>query len=159
MDMETSTGETTEQMTEQGGEPKGSASGRVGSLAAPVKKSLEKMMGSMKERLTVSDRESETHREGPIALSIEQQTAKLPSDVFLWAALGSIGASAALQLSGRRQLSNFIGQWAPTFLLFGLYNKIVKTMGSDRAGGAARANENDPVRRMVPDGELEPSLH
>lgn len=127
-------------------------------VAAPAKKSLEKMMGAVKERLAVPERESETHHEGPIALSIEQQTAKLPSDVFLWAALGSIGASAALQLSGRRQMSTFVGQWVPTFLLFGLYNKIVKTMGSDRVGGAARANENDPVRRMALEGGAA-SLH
>jgi hypothetical protein len=33
------------------------------------------------------------HREGPLARSIEQQTAKLPSDLFLWLALGSIGGS------------------------------------------------------------------
>ena len=76
--------------------------------------------------------EAEKHKEGPIALSIEQQTAKLPSDVFLWAAAGSIVASAALQLTGRREQSNFVGQWAPTFLVLGLYNKIVKVLGSDR---------------------------
>ena len=39
------------------------------------------------------------HREGPIARSIEQQTAKVPSDVFLWAALGSIAASLAFKFS------------------------------------------------------------
>jgi hypothetical protein len=32
----------------------------------------------------------EEHREGPVARSIEQQTAKLPSDVFLWASFGSV---------------------------------------------------------------------
>ena len=30
------------------------------------------------------------HREGFIAKTIEEQTAKLPSDTFLWLALGSI---------------------------------------------------------------------
>ena len=40
------------------------------------------------------------HREGPVARSIEQHTAKLPSDLFLWAALGSIGTSLIFQLSG-----------------------------------------------------------
>ena len=29
----------------------------------------------------------------------------------------------------RGQLSLFIGQWAPTLLLLGVYNKIVKVMG------------------------------
>src|SRR5829696_5672853 len=66
------------------------------------------------------------HTEGPVARAIEQQTAKLPSDLFLWAALGSIGVSLFLQCEGKKVESNFVGQWAPTFLLLGLYNKIVK---------------------------------
>jgi hypothetical protein len=72
------------------------------------------------------------HSEGSIARSIEEQTAKLPSDTFLWAAIGSIGISMVLQLTGKRDISNFVGQWAPTFLILGLYNKIVKVAGSDR---------------------------
>lgn len=71
------------------------------------------------------------HTEGTLARTIEQQTAKLPSDTFLWAAVGSIGLSLALQLMGKSQVSNFVGQWAPTFLLLGVYNKIVKVEGSD----------------------------
>lgn len=71
------------------------------------------------------------HREGPIARTIEQQTAKLPSDLFLWAALGSIGASLYFQLTGREKTANFIGHWAPTLLILGLYNKVVKLQGSD----------------------------
>jgi len=73
----------------------------------------------------------EEHREGPIARTIEQQTAKLPSDAFLWAAFGAIGASMILQISGKDHKANLVGQWAPTLLILGLYNKIVKLMGSD----------------------------
>ena len=71
------------------------------------------------------------HSEGSIARAIEQQTAKLPSDTFLWAALGSIGLSLGLQMAGKKEMSNFVGQWAPTFLILGLYNKLVKLQGSD----------------------------
>ncbi len=71
------------------------------------------------------------HREGAVARSIEQQTAKVPSDTFLWAALGSIGASLFLQAAGKRHYANFVGQWAPTLLILGLYNKMVKLHGSD----------------------------
>jgi hypothetical protein len=71
------------------------------------------------------------HAEGQLARTIEEQTAKLPSDTFLWAALGSMVVSAALQLAGNQKTSLFIGQWAPSFLLLGLYNKIVKVAGSD----------------------------
>ena len=40
------------------------------------------------------------HTEGTVARTIEEQTAKLPSDTFLWAAGASIAASATLQLLG-----------------------------------------------------------
>ncbi len=72
------------------------------------------------------------HEEGPVAKTIEQQTAKLPSDVFLWAAMGSIGASALLQVMGKKQASLFVGDWVAPFLLLGVYNKIVKVQGSDK---------------------------
>ena len=70
--------------------------------------------------------------EGTVARTIEQQTAKLPSDLFLWAALGSIGVSATLQIAGKQKASLFVGQWVAPFLLLGVYNKIVKVAGSDR---------------------------
>jgi hypothetical protein len=74
--------------------------------------------------------------EGRVAKSIEEQTAKLPSDTFLWMAVGAMAASAALQISGNKNVSLFIGQWAPSFLLFGIYNKLVKQLGSDRTENA-----------------------
>src|SRR5262249_37716970 len=77
------------------------------------------------------------HSEGVVARTIEQQTAKLPSDLFLWAAGASIVGSLALQGMGRQHASLFVGQWAPTFLILGLYNKLVKVHGSD-PGPAAR---------------------
>ena len=72
-----------------------------------------------------------THTEGPVAKSIEQQTAKLPSDTFLWAAVGAMAFSAVLQLSRAKSASHFVGQWAPTLLILGVYNKLVKLQGSD----------------------------
>ena len=71
------------------------------------------------------------HTEGTVAHMLEEQTARLPSDLFLWAALGSILGSMALQFAGRKEESNFVGQWAPTFLILGVYNKIVKVAGHD----------------------------
>lgn len=75
--------------------------------------------------------QASSHAEGPVARMIEDQTAQLPSDLFLWAACGSIGASLLLKSSGRDHMALFVGQWAPTFLLLGIYNKIVKVAGSD----------------------------
>jgi hypothetical protein len=69
--------------------------------------------------------------EGPLARAIEEQTARLPSDIWLWAAGGSIALSLFLQASNDKPRSLFIGQWAPTFLLLGIYNKMVKQNGSN----------------------------
>ncbi len=81
---------------------------------------------------TLMDITSNTeHKEGPVAKGIEKQTAKIPSDIFLWAALGSIGVSLALKIAGKRHNALFVGQWAAPFLLLGLYNKLVKLEGSD----------------------------
>ena len=80
--------------------------------------------------------DTQSHSEGQIAKRIEEQTAKLPSDTFLWMAVGVMSVSATMQLMGNRHVSLFIGQWAPTFLIFGLYNKLVKQLGSDRRQNA-----------------------
>jgi hypothetical protein len=80
-----------------------------------------------------SQTEAEQHSEGMLAKIIEQQTAKLPSDIFLWAAGASILGSLALKIAGRRHDALFVGQWAAPFLLLGVYNKIVKVAGSDRS--------------------------
>ena len=81
------------------------------------------------------------HKEGPVARAIEDKTARLPSDMFLWMAGASVIGSAALKVvelvrsspkERRGTLSVFVGMWAPTFLLLGLYNKIVKVAGSDQ---------------------------
>lgn len=92
--------------------------------------------------------EKAEHKEGPVARSIEKQTAKLPSDLFLWAAGASILLSLTFEIvgmvrdsgeeksSGGRKsaapLATFFGMWVPSFLLLGVYNKIVKVAGSDR---------------------------
>jgi len=90
----------------------------------------------MQDTLTKSEAEQSSkpeHREGTVARTIEQQTAKLPSDFFLWTALGSIGVSLAMLLTGNKQKANFVGQWVPTVLCLGIYNKLVKLHGSDGA--------------------------
>jgi hypothetical protein len=99
-------------------------------------------MNSMKDAMSeaiehpITDprtRPTREHREGKVARSIEQQTAKIPSDAFLWSAVGSIGVSLALRFMGKGEAANFVGQWAPTFLILGMYNKMVKLHGSDGA--------------------------
>jgi hypothetical protein len=74
----------------------------------------------------------QTPEEGPIAKGIERQTTKLPSDWFLFAAIGAMTASMTLQAMRKDHASLFVGQWVPTILILGLYNKLVKQLGSDR---------------------------
>ena len=82
--------------------------------------------------MTVSTSARFDHTEGTVARAIEERTATLPSDTFLWAAVASM-ATSALQLMGNKHASAFVGQWAPTLLILGVYNKLVKQLGSDRA--------------------------
>ena len=77
--------------------------------------------------------EKKAATEGPVAQAIETRTARLPSDLFLWTALGSMAGSLALAFMGKQKLANFVGQWAPTFLILGLYKKLVKIAGHDRS--------------------------
>lgn len=82
-------------------------------------------------RLSIVRKESE-RSEGRVAKGIESQTSKLPSDTFLWAAGGSIVAALVMKLfMGRDNDAQFVGQWAPTLLILGLYNKLVKQLGHD----------------------------
>ena len=52
-------------------------------------------------------------------------TDQVPGTVWYWSACASILVSALLFLMGKRDWSIFVGQWPPTFLLFGLYHKLV----------------------------------
>ena len=70
------------------------------------------------------------HIEGDLARLLEQQTAKIPSHWFLLGALGSMGLSLVLELRGRQRESRFIGQWPAPLLIMGMYNKLVKTLGT-----------------------------
>jgi hypothetical protein len=119
------------------------ASGHVGFFCFTKKGefTMAVTMNSRRQRLPMQNgkspkgpatAEAKAHSEGMIARSLEKQTAKLPSDVWLWSALGSMGASLFLHLSGRKKDGLFVGQWAAPFLLLGVYNKLVKLNGSDR---------------------------
>ena len=86
-----------------------------------------------KYKPSTNGQEAQEHSEGKVARSIEEQTAKLPSDVWLWAAFAAIGVSMLFHGTGKREDGLFVGQWVAPFLLFGVYNKLVKVAGYDRA--------------------------
>ena len=76
--------------------------------------------------------EAQAHREGYLTRELENQAAKVPSNVWLFAALGAMGVSLYLQMQCKKEDSQFVGQWAAPLLLIGVYNKLVKIAGSDR---------------------------
>ena len=63
--------------------------------------------------------------------AIEAQTSKIPSSGYLGAALASMAVSAVLKIARKHEMALFVGQWAPAFLILGVYNKMVKQHGSD----------------------------
>lgn len=70
------------------------------------------------------------HAEGTLTRIVEEQTAKIPSAVFLVISLGAMAGSAALELAGQTRWSRFLGMWVPSLLTMGVYNKIVKSADS-----------------------------
>jgi hypothetical protein len=73
--------------------------------------------------------------------TIESYTAAVPSSAYLAVAIGAMGLSLLCEVAGRGKWGNFIAQWVPTWLIIGLYNKLVKLAGhdrSDRGGGNGR---------------------
>ena len=71
------------------------------------------------------------HSEGAVTKAIEHYTSQVPSGTYLSLAVGSIGLSLGLRLLGHKQAAIFVGQWVPTILILGLYNKLVKVEGSE----------------------------
>jgi len=76
--------------------------------------------------------DTQKNSDGIVSRTIEEQTAKLPADIFLVGALGSIGLSLYFEITGNPNKSRFVGQWVSPFLLLGVYNKLVKVMNTDR---------------------------
>jgi hypothetical protein len=70
-------------------------------------------------------------KEGPVAKAIETQTAKLPSDLFLWTAAGFWLSSLALHSMGKKNAAIMVGQCISPILIMGLYDKLVKQAGHD----------------------------
>ncbi len=65
-----------------------------------------------------------------ITTHIELRTRRIPSIGFLSVAIGCMAISAGLMLVGRKAWANFVGQWAPTILILGTYNKLAKTFSA-----------------------------
>lgn len=65
--------------------------------------------------------------------TIEKYTAAIPSSGYLAIAAAAMVTSLMFQVVGKGKWGNFIAQWVPTWLIIGLYNKVVKLEGHDRS--------------------------
>ncbi len=70
--------------------------------------------------------ENSATKEDKLTKTIEKQTIKIPSDIFLFTAMGIAGVSLVLKFMGHHGNSTFIGQWVAPILILGVYNKLVK---------------------------------
>jgi len=61
--------------------------------------------------------------------TVEEYTSEIPSSAFLGVALGAMALSLIAQATGQGKWGNFIAQRAPTLLIMGVYNKLVKVLG------------------------------
>jgi len=69
--------------------------------------------------------------EDPFTKTVEGYTSDIPSTAYLGVALGAMALSLVAQATGRGKWGNFIAQWVPTWLIIGVYNKLVKLEGHD----------------------------
>lgn len=93
----------------------------MGTVSNTIEKASEKLREAIPQDM----------REGKATKWVENYTARVPSMGFLGLAIGSMALSAGLAVAGKRELANFVGLWAPSLLLIGVYNKLVKLQGSD----------------------------
>ncbi len=70
-------------------------------------------------------------QEDQVTAAIEKVTSQVPSSVYLAAALASMAVSLGLKAARKNHEALFVGQWAAPFLILGIYNKLVKQLGSD----------------------------
>jgi len=70
------------------------------------------------------------HMESSLTRLLEQQAAKVPSDVFLFASLCSMAFSLGAELLGHERAARFTGMWVGPLLIMGVYTKMVKTFGA-----------------------------
>lgn len=88
-------------------------------------------MENYQEGLAGAD-QSPQPTEDEFTKTIEEYTASIPSSAYLGIAVGAMGLSLLCQVAGKGKWGNFIAQWVPTWLIIGLYNKVVKVEGHDQ---------------------------
>ena len=60
----------------------------------------------------------------------------VPSQVWYILGIGSIVVSLILQVIGKKNWADFVGKWPPTFMLVGLYHKVLRPSNENATGQA-----------------------
>ena len=87
-------------------------------------------------------------KERKVTKVLGEQTAKIPSDIYLWAAVGTLALSLGMLFGRRKHLSIFFGQWAPSLLVIGLY-KLAKVEGHDEKEKIKTKNRKKQIKSVV----------
>ena len=90
------------------------------------------MMENYAQATEASDSQRVSRTEDEFTKTLEEYTGALPSSAYLGVALGAMALSLFFQITGQGKWGNFIAQWVPTWLIIGLYNKLVKLEGHDQ---------------------------
>jgi hypothetical protein len=86
----------------------------------------------MDERTQIDESPHPIGTEDRFTKSVEEYTSAIPSSAYLGVALSAMALSLVCQATGRGKWGNFIAQWVPTWLIIGVYNKLVKLEGHDQ---------------------------
>jgi hypothetical protein len=81
--------------------------------------------------------------EDPFTKTVEEYTSAIPSSAYLGVAIGAMALSLVCQATGRGKWGNFIAQWVPTWLIIGIYNKLVKLEGHEQANSEETEEPGD----------------
>jgi hypothetical protein len=100
-----------------------------------LKEKVEGVRHSVGGRLDELGKQAQvkSRKEGQLTRKLERITAMLPSTTWLALAGVSIAGAFGLRIAGKNHTAILVGQLAPSFLLAGIYNKLVKISGSDRS--------------------------
>ena len=63
----------------------------------------------------------------------------VPSQLWYVFGISSVLASMILQAVGKQNWADFVGKWPPTFLLVGLYHKLLRPGNEDATSQATNA--------------------
>jgi len=111
---------------------------RLEDFGADIRDRVESFRANVGDKLEdiIEDIDVKSGQEGTVTRRIERLTAALPSVTWLALAAGSIAVAIALKIARRNHASLFAAMFAPSLLLIGVYNKLVKIAGSDRRASA-----------------------